>query len=375
MKKYLLSLLVVAPCLVQAQTSFPYTVRGVVGKLNTPAKIYLVRGTQLLDSTTLKNGAFEFKGTTDRPKEVDIVVQRHGKLKDAFSLSPNRTRLFLEPGPVVITTSDSLPNAKLTGTQPTADYNKLKASFKPIEAKIMAFSAEARKASPEQQQEPAFRERMQAQFSAIGKEYQQGYAAFVKANPTSWVSLDAMQSAVGNVPQYAELKPLYNALSSTLQNTPEGQRYKQMLHDIKAIAIGAPAPDFTQQTPDGRKVSLTDYRGKYVLIEFWASWCGPCRQDNPKLIKLYSEYKNRKFDILGVSLDDEKAREKWLKAITDDQLTWTQVSDLKGFQNEVATRYHIQAIPQNFLIDPDGKIIATNLRGDDLKVALARHIN
>ena len=111
-----------------------------------------------------------------------------------------------------------------------------------------------------------------------------------------------------------------------------------------------------------------------VIVDFWASWCGPCRQENPALTKVYNEYKGHNFDIIGVSLDDEKGRAKWLKAVQDDHLAWTQVSDLRGLQNEAAQRYHIQAIPQNFLIDPNGKIVAANLRGDELQAMLARYI-
>ena len=372
MKKLLLGFLLLAPWLAQAQALTPYTVKGKIGELNAPAKVYLVRGLELLDSTTLKNGSFEFSGTTDRPKEVDVVVQRNGRLKDGFSISSNRTRIFLEPGPVVVTTADSLPNATFTGAQLTTDYQKLIASFEPIKAKKATIFAEAEKASPQQQQDPAFQERMQAQLQVTDKEYQRGYVAFIKANPTSWVSLDAMQFAAGAVPQYTELESLYNALSPSLQNTPEGQRYKQLLHDIKAVAIGAQAPDFTQQTPEGKQVSLTDYRGKYVLIDFWASWCGPCRQENPTVTKVYNEFRNKNFDILAVSLDEKKGN--WLKAVQEDQLAWTQVSDPRGFESDIARRYHIQAIPQNFLVDPTGRIVATNLRGDELRATLARFI-
>ena len=129
-----------------------------------------------------------------------------------------------------------------------------------------------------------------------------------------------------------------------------------------------------QPTPAGKRVSLANYRGKYVLIDFWASWCRPCRAEHPNLLKAYEAYKNRNFEVLGISIDDEKARAKWLQAIADDQMPWTQVSDLRGPQNEAAQRYNINAIPQNFLIDPTGKIVTTNLHGDDLVAQLAPYL-
>lgn len=132
----------------------------------------------------------------------------------------------------------------------------------------------------------------------------------------------------------------------------------------KKTGIGATAMDFTQHNTEGKPVKLSDYRGKYVLLDFWASWCGPCRAENPNVLDNYEKYHTKGLEILAVSLDDKK--EAWLKAIKDDGLEWAHVSDLKGWKNEVAKEYNIRAVPSNFLLDKDGKIVAVDLRGDAL---------
>ncbi len=137
------------------------------------------------------------------------------------------------------------------------------------------------------------------------------------------------------------------------------------LENTRRLMPGAEAPDFTQATPEGEELALSELRGKVVLIDFWASWCGPCRKENPNVVRMYNKYKEKGFEILGVSLDNN--RERWLGAIEKDNLTWQHVSDLKGWSNEVAQQYQVSSIPQTFLLDAEGKIIARNLRGPSLE--------
>ena len=204
-------------------------------------------------------------------------------------------------------------------------------------------------------------------------------SAFVRAHPASPISLYVLNSLSKDPTHAALVTALLPTLSPAAFNSPRAEEIqttiRQNMLGIKPeteLKVGQLAPNFTQATPDGRQVSLTDYRGKYVLVDFWASWCSPCRQENPNLTKAYNQYKNKNFDVLSVSLDEVKDRAKWVKAIQDDQLPWTQVADLKGWRGKTATAYFINAIPQNFLVDPAGKIIAMNLRGEELPKALAR---
>jgi len=160
------------------------------------------------------------------------------------------------------------------------------------------------------------------------------------------------------------LERRYQSLSPDVQQSMYGKYIREQIDNGKIGAVGTEAMDFIQSDTSGKPVSLSSFKGKYVLIDFWASWCKPCRMENPNVLAAYERFKAKNFTVLGVSLD--RSREAWIKAIQDDKLGWSQVSDLKFWNNAVAMQYHIQQIPQNFLIDPNGKIVGKNLRGTDL---------
>lgn len=192
--------------------------------------------------------------------------------------------------------------------------------------------------------------------------------SFIHANPKSIVSAYVLYRNFSYRLSPDEIDRNLGLLDPTLQQSQYANELRKLSGVLRTVEPGKKAPDFTLNDPEGQPVKLSDHRGKYLLVDFWASWCGPCRRENPNLVKAWQKYKDKGFDVFGVSLDRKK--ENWLKAIKDDQLTWTQVSDLKFWNSEAAKLYGVRAIPSNLLLSPDGTIIAKNLTGDALHAKL-----
>ncbi len=373
MKKIFFVLVLLFPVSLLAQ-NVSYTLKGKIGNLDAPAKVYLFHGNTRVDSTALQNGQFEFKGTITDPVQVSLILNDKGT--GIQSLSHQHLDVYLEPGIIDVSSPDSLARATIKGSKVNAANEKLKIALKPIDKKQEVIMSEYMSMSAEQRQNNDVMANFIARYKLITNEKKQIYVDCIHANPDGFISLVALKSLItlknmdGEILDYSEFAPLFNSLSSDVKNTVTGKKEAKSLLVMKATTVGEIAPVFTQNDPDGKPITLSGLKGNYVLVDFWASWCGPCRAENPNVVKAYTKYHDKGLEILSVSLDDEKTKNAWLTAIQKDGLIWKNVSDLKGWKNEVAVLYGIKAIPQNMLLDKTGKIIARNLRGEALNKKL-----
>ncbi|MES2827912.1 MAG: TlpA disulfide reductase family protein [Bacteroidota bacterium] len=371
MKNFLL-LLFLYPCLLFAQSgNFSIT-----GKLHIPNSnklaylIYTSAGKRTDDSCKIVNGSFAFNGNVSGYTTATLSIHKPLKPGEGYT---DYLSIYLEPGQIAVTSQDSLLHAKVTGTPMNDEYQPLRQLNQSIDAKIASFQTKVRALTdPRAKQE--FIANNTAEFSSYSSEKLENMKAFVKNHPKSMISIDLIRMIGGPVPDVTLIESLFEGLSAKPKESVKGKEIAAMVQKLKKTAIGSMAPEFSQPDTSGKIVSLKNYRGKFVLIDFWASWCVPCRAENPALVKAYDDYKDKNFTVLSVSLDKPADKNAWLAAIKKDNLHWTNVSDLQSFQNKAAVLYAINAIPQNFLVDPDGKIVAKNLRGEALHKKLGELI-
>jgi peroxiredoxin len=307
-----------------------------------------------IDSAVSKKGSFKMNsGAVAYPQMIQLVAGNTRK----------RTSFYLENAEITITgTLDSLFKAKVTGSKTEDEYQTFKTSNKQLSDGYSKIIVKFQAAN--QSGDTANLAILQKQMDSIEVAMTDLQKNFVKNNPKSYVS-PSMLASLSYEMEADEIESMINGLDTAIVALPQMKDLKERVSVMKAVSAGQKAPDFTLNDVDGNPVALSSKIGsKLLLVDFWAAWCQPCRQENPNVVKIYNEFHKKGFDVFGVSLD--RTKEDWVKAIASDKLTWTHVSDLKWWNNAAAKLYAVQAIPANFLLDEKGTIIARNLRGADL---------
>jgi len=339
MKRLIYLVLLVLPINSIAQNTF--TLQGKVGYNNAAIAIltYKVDGISKSDTAKVKNGVFTFTGSVQKIAGANLDMRYYAVA--GFTNTADNLAFYLENKNIIISSSNYVKNSKITGS-PLNDEN----------IKMQEYVKQAN-----------------AQSSKAKSDV---YAQYALKHTDSFIGLAALMNSIVRDVDENTTQAIFDKFPQDLKNMPLGKNIQSTINAFKNTRPGSIAMNFTQNNEKGIPVSLSDFKGKYVLIDFWASWCVPCRTENPNLVATFNEFKNKNFTVLGVSLD--RIKENWLKAIKDDRLAWAQVSDLQYWDNAVSRMYAVKGIPTNILVGPDGKIVGNNLFGPQLKQRLTELI-
>lgn len=362
MKKLLFAVVAISVLFAACDTQKKYELSGKI-EGQAEGKIYLNieqdRKLVKIDSADIVNGAFKIEGS------VAVADMYYLQIADIKGTIP----VFLENAPISVEANiESLRDAKITGSVSQDLYNGFVASMVVFKSKQEPIVVAYKKAMSEKNEEAA--EKAYKEYEAVDAEKMETVKTFVKGNGNSVVAAVVSYRNLLSQLKVDEMEELYNTFGEDVKASGSALSIKSKIDILKKVAIGQPAPDFTLDTPEGTPMSLSSLKGKVVLIDFWASWCGPCRRENPHMVELYKELNPKGVEFFGVSLDEN--REKWLKAIEDDGLVWKHVSDLKGWNSAASKLYGVNGIPCTYLIDQNGTIVAKKVFGDELKAEIEK---
>lgn len=322
-----------------------------------------------VDTVKIENGKFVFKGSAKEPEMYLVQVEKvEGKIP-----------FILENGDIdMVINKDSVAITKVTGTYNNEELTSYKENGMKIQKKMMKFQQDnmAKMNQAQQKQDTVVMNSLRKEYSKFQEEFATQSEDYLKTHPKAFISALIIEGMFNQmVPDVDKIKKYYTALDQSLKDTKHGKNIKTKLDLLSkpivtkgSVEVGSMAPDFSAPSPDGKTISLKESLGKVTIIDFWASWCAPCRAENPNVVALYTELHAKGLNIIGVSLDKEAI--KWKEAITKDKLSWNQISNLKEFNDPIAITYGIQQIPSTFVLDATGKIVAKDLRGAELKAKI-----
>ena len=314
-------------------------------------------GVEMVSAKTLK-GKFALKGTVTEPVLCYLVIGQDNVNKPV--------ELFMENAIISVKGNKAQPNQfKIEGSATQKDFAGFVEKFLPLAQQLNSLAGTINQTMP-----GAERDTLMITYTGTQQKIQTQIDKFIAEKPKSPVTTFVLNATYQFNEDPIQLENRFNKLDASVKNLESGKQLADMIAENKIGAIGTQALDFTQPDTTGKNISLSSFRGKYVLVDFWASWCGPCRNENPNVVENYKKFSSKNFTVLGVSLDRPGQKNKWVEAINHDNLTWTHVSDLQFWENSAAQLYHIKGIPQNILVDPEGKIVGKNLRGPDLEAKL-----